>query len=198
MNRIFKKTIPAASLALLFSASMAFGQTATTKNMSQTNAAHSTTATTSDAQFAKEAAQSNMFMVKMGELAQQNGTGANVKDFGKRMVTDHSNAENNLKTAAAKADITLPVKMSAQQQATYDQLSKLRGEQFDKVYAKDMVQDHTNDVAKFQHEANVGKDTPIKDFASQTLPTLQEHLRLAHQMNQKVSAMTTQTSNPHS
>ncbi len=134
----------------------------------------------------------------MGHLAQQNGTGATVQDFGKRMVTDHSNAESNLKTAAGRADITLPAKMSLQQRATYDRLSKLRGEQFDRIYAKDMIQDHTSDVAKFQHEANDGKNLSIKDFASQTLPTLQEHLRLAHQMNQKVSAMTTQTSNPHS
>jgi putative membrane protein len=193
------KSIPVVSLALLFSATMAFGQqsTTTTRTMNQTNAAPATMPA-ADAQFAKKAAQADLAEVKMGKLAERNGTGATVKNFGQRMVTDHSAAQQKLESAAARANITLPTTLSPQQQATYDQLSNLHGTQFDRAYAKDMVQDHTKDIAAFQHEANDGRDTPIKNFASQTLPTLQEHLRLAHQMNQKVSAMTTQTGNPHS
>jgi putative membrane protein len=193
------KSIPAVSLALLFSATMAFGQqsTTTTRTMNQTNAAPATMPA-ADAQFAKKAAQADLAEVKMGKLAERNGTGATVKNFGQRMVTDHSAAQQKLESAAARANITLPTTLSPQQQATYDQLSNLHGTQFDRAYAKDMVQDHTKDIAAFQDEANDGRDTPIKNFASQTLPTLQEHLRLAHQMNQKVSAMTTQTGNPHS
>ncbi|MDQ2900502.1 MAG: DUF4142 domain-containing protein, partial [Acidobacteriota bacterium] len=48
-----------------------------------------------------------------------------------------------------------------------------------RAYARDMVRDHKKDVAEFQKEANNGKNDDIKNFASQTLPTLQEHLKMA-------------------
>ncbi|MFZ3214548.1 MAG: DUF4142 domain-containing protein [Candidatus Acidiferrales bacterium] len=73
-------------------------------------------------------------------------------------------------------------------QATYDRLAKLSGEAFDRAYARDMVRDHRSDVATFRYEANDGKDTAIKNFASQTLPTLETHLKLAHEMYHSVSA----------
>ncbi len=197
-----------ASLALLFAGTVAFGQASTTHSnanemnhsgsaMSQSNSARMST---SDAQFAKQAAQANLAEVKLGQLAEQNGTNSTVKDFGKRMVNDHSNAEDKLKEAVEKDNITLPTTLSATDQATYDRLSKLSGERFDKAYAQDMVKNHTTDVAKFKHEANDGHNATIKNWASQTLPTLQEHLRLAKQMSQTVSASnsTTSTAKPTS
>ena len=69
-----------------------------------------------------------------------------------------------------------------------NRLSKLSVVQFDKAYAEDMVKDHTMDVAKFKHEANSGKNSSIKSFASQTLPTLQDHLNMAKHMSQMESA----------
>lgn len=194
-----------ASLALLFAGTIAFGQASTTTptntngsnqsgtTMQQTTHSNQTTTntaktSTSDAQFAKEAAQANLGEIKLGQLAQQKGTNSSVKDFGKQMETDHQHAQDQLKDAAEKENITLPTTLSAKDQATYDRLSKLSGSQFDKAYAQDMVKDHTTDVAKFKHEANSGKNASIKSFASQTLPTLQQHLTMAKQMSQTVSA----------
>ncbi len=115
-----------ASLALLFAGTVAFGQASTTHSnanemnhsgsaMSQSNSARMST---SDAQFAKQAAQANLAEVKLGQLAEQNGTNSTVKDFGKRMVNDHSNAEDKLKEAVEKDNITLPTTLSATDQAT--------------------------------------------------------------------------------
>jgi putative membrane protein len=195
-----------ASLALLFASTIAFGQASTTTptngsnesgtTMQQTTrSSHTSTSTattsTSDAQFAKEASQANLGEIKLGQLAQQKGTNTSVRDFGQQMVTDHQNAQDKLKDAAQKDNITLPTTLSAKDQATYDRLSKLSGSQFDKAYAQDMVKDHTTDVAKFKHEASSGKSASIKSFASQTLPTLQQHLNMAKQMSQTVSASNT-------
>ena len=67
-------------------------------------------------------------------------------------------------------------------QKVYDQLSKLSGKAFDIAYIRDMVKDHTKDVAEFQQEAKNGTDEKIKGFASDTLPTLQDHLKQAQQI----------------
>jgi putative membrane protein len=144
-----------------------------------------------DAHFAKEAAQGGMAEVKLGQLAQEKGSNDSVKDFGKRMVDDHSKAGDKLKGLALRENITLPADISAKDQATYDRLSKLNGAAFDRAYARDMVKDHETDVAAFQKEANAGKDDSLKSFASETLPTLQGHLKQAKEMMRSVGGTST-------
>jgi len=154
----------------------------------QENAQKPAHAAVSDTQFAKKAAQGGMAEVKLGQLAQEKGTSDSVKKFGQRMVEDHSKAGDELKRAAARENITLPDDISAKDKATYDSLSKLSGAAFDRAYARDMVKDHEEDIADFNKEANGGKNAAIKDFAAQTLPTLQDHLKEAKEMRQNVSA----------
>jgi putative membrane protein len=139
-----------------------------------------------DAQFAKKAAQGGIAEVKMGQLAQQKGTADSVKKFGARMVEGQTKAGDELKGVAASEKISLPADMSAKDKATYDMLSKLSGAAFDRAYARDMVRDHEEDVADFNKEANGGHNPAVKDFATQTLPTLQDHLKEAKEMRQNV------------
>jgi putative membrane protein len=102
------------------------------------------------------------------------------------MVGDHSKANDQLKSTASQENMPLPDSLSAKDQATYDSLSKLSGTDFDKAYAHDMVKDHREDIAEFKSESANGQDQAIKDFATQTLPTLQEHLKMARQMLHEV------------
>jgi putative membrane protein len=141
-----------------------------------------------DEQFAKEAAAGGMAEVKLGQLAEEKGTSESVKNFGKRMVEDHSKANDQLKATASQANINLPTDLKPKDQKTYDHLSSLSGAAFDKAYAEDMVRDHMHDVHAFRQEANNGTNGQIKSFASQTLPTLQEHLKLAKEMAGSVGA----------
>src|ERR1700730_8364251 len=139
-----------------------------------------------DARFAKEAAQGGMAEVKLGQLAQEKGSNDLVKSFGKRMVDDHSKANDKLKEVASRESITLPNDLSAKDQASYDRLSKLNGAALDRAYARDMVKDHETDVAAFQKEANGGKTDSLKSYASEILPTLQDHLKQAKEMMKNV------------
>ena len=187
ITRVRKIYLPAlATLALLFGGTAMFAQSEANKKPEPAEKA--ATSTITDTEFAQKAAEANMAEVKLGQLAEQKGTTDTVKDFGKKMLTDHSTAEENLKSATTKDKITLPTTLDAKDQAAYDRLSKLSGEAFDRAYARDMVRDHRVDVAEFRHEANDGKDAAIKGFASQTLPILEDHLKLAREMNRGVSA----------
>ena len=76
--------------------------------------------------------------------------------------------------------------MNAEDQATYDRLSRLTGAKFDRAYARDMVADHQKDIAAFKREANSGQNPDIKNFASQTLPTLEDHLKQAREMEKSL------------
>ena len=143
-----------------------------------------------DEAFARKAVQGGMADVKLGELAQEKASSDAVKQFGKRMVEDHTKANDELKQAASKEGFTLPTDLDPKDEATYDSLAKLSGDAFDRAYAKDMVKDHQQDIVEFRREANTGKRDAIKSFAAETLPTLQEHLKEARQMGQKVSGNT--------
>ena len=166
-------------------------------NPGQTNqGTRSTTATTPDATmgktadktFAMKAAAGGMAEVKLGQLAQQKASNPDVKQFGMRMERDHSDAGMKLKDVASKNNITLPSGLEAKDQATYDKLSKLNGAAFDRAYMKDMVADHEQDVSEFKREANAGKNPDVKGFASETLPTLEDHLKMARDVASKVGA----------
>jgi putative membrane protein len=142
-----------------------------------------------DMAFAQKAAQGGMAEVKLGQLAVRNGASDQVKQFGQRMVDDHSKAGDELKGLASQENLTLPTSVNAKDQATIDRLQNLKGAAFDKAYMRDMVKDHQADIADFQKEANSGADAGLKSFATKTLPTLQEHLRMAKEASQSVGAM---------
>lgn len=141
-----------------------------------------------DGTFAVKAAQGGIAEVKLGQLALQKASNPDVKSFGQKMIDDHTKANDQLKAAAAKNRMTLPATMNAKDQGLYNKLSNLSGAAFDKSYMKAMVKDHENDIKEFQNEANKGMNPDIKNFASATLPTLQEHLELAKSAEQKVTA----------
>jgi putative membrane protein len=194
-----------AALALAFGAAPAFAQyggssgttrqpqgrqqdSTTSQDNTDTNSAN--TKSSADENFAKKAAQGGMAEVKLGQLAEQKGASPEVKNFGRRMVQDHSKANNQLKDVTSPENIPLPNELDKSDQATYDRLSKLSGDAFDREYARDMVKDHSKDVSEFQKEAKNGKDESIRNFAAQTLPTLQNHLDQARQMDQAVNGNT--------
>ncbi len=145
-------------------------------------------ASSADTHFATKAAAGGMAEVQLGQLALKNASSGDVKAFAQKMVDDHTKANDKLKNVAAKDNITLPSSMDSKDQATYDRLSKLNGAAFDRAYMRDMVADHKKDVADFQREASNGANPDLKNFASETLPTLQEHLKLAQDTESKTMA----------
>ena len=48
-----------------------------------------------------------------------------------------------------------------------------------RAYSKLMLNDHNKDVSAFEKESTKGADSDLKAFATRTLPTLQEHLKMA-------------------
>ena len=124
--------------------------------------------------FMKKAAKGGMMEVAMGKLAEQNGQSDDVKSFGKRMVTDHSKANDELKSIAQQKGIKLPSKEPTEKWSS------------DNAYMNMMVKDHEKDLAEFQAEARDGSDPDVKNFADKTAKVVQEHLDLAKETQAKL------------
>jgi len=166
--------------------------TTTMATATDTSATTSTTGTTAaslsekDKEFVIEAAQGGMAEVSLGQMAAAKATNNDVKEFGNRMVTDHSKANDELKQLATNKGITLPADPGADEKKTEEALSKKSGKAFDKAYMTDMVKDHEKDVAEFQKESKDAQDPDLKAWVTRTLPTLQDHLKMAKQVASKV------------
>lgn len=176
--------VAAAGALVLMSATSAGGSAPGSGQSASTAGA---TAKSADSHFVMDAAAGGMAEVEMGRLAADKATSPDVKEFGQKMVDDHSKANDELKQIASQKGITLPSAMNAREKAKMDKMSKLSGGAFDKAYMADMVEDHKKDVAEFQKEAASGKDPDVKAFASKTLPTLQEHLKMAQDVHGKLN-----------
>jgi putative membrane protein len=136
-----------------------------------------------DAAFVRTAAQAGLAEVKMGQLAQQNAGNQAVKDFGQKLVTDHSKANDELMQIASRKNLQAPAEMSAKDNEMIQHLSTLNGTEFDKACGRHAVTAHEKAVKLFKTEAQSGQDPELKAFAQKTLPTLEEHLRVAKQLN---------------
>ena len=131
-----------------------------------------------DAEFAMKAASGGMMEVELGNMAAMNGVSPQVKEFGKNMVADHSKANEELKSAAAAKNITLPSVPDADMQKKIDDMKKKTGADFDKAYVDMMVSDHKDDIDLFQKEADKGNDPELKAWAAGKVPVLQHHLMM--------------------
>ncbi|WP_013323726.1 DUF4142 domain-containing protein [Gloeothece verrucosa] len=153
-------------------------QIAETSNQSQSQPRQNSLSAT-DRNFVTEAAQGGMAEVKLGQLASKRATKAEVKQFGQRMVRDHSQANKELQQLASKKGIKLPSDIGEEHKAALTRLSKLSGAQFDQAYMSLMTEDHNKDISLFENQAQQGQDPDLKAWAAKTLPTLQQHDQLA-------------------
>jgi putative membrane protein len=143
-----------------------------------------------DLKFIAAVAEHNLAEIELGKLAQERAHNADVKEFAARMVRDHGKANDDLKPIADAKGIALPTTPDKSHQRKRDTLAKKSGADFDKAFMKDMVKDHKKDVKEFQKHARSSKDGDVKNYASNALPLLEEHLRLARETEDALKGKT--------
>lgn len=145
----------------------------------QNEVKHDDTNLEKDSEFAVNAADAGMLEVELGRLAATNGANTQVKAFAEGMVTDHSQANEELKSLAAGKNITLPATLSEDKQKKVTDMAAKKGADFDKAYMDMMVDDHEKVVDMFKKEADKGNDMEVKGWAAGKVPTLEHHLEMA-------------------
>lgn len=146
---------------------------------------NTTSASSSDRKFVHSALEGGNAEVKLGKLAAQKGNSEDVKQFGQKMVDDHTKLGDQMKQIAQQQSINVPDDIPSKDRALEAKLKSLSGDAFDRAYIKAMVEDHRKDLSEFKKEASSGNDTSIKDAANQGSQVISEHLQMAEQMAQK-------------
>ena len=135
-----------------------------------------------DKNFINQAAQVGMLEVQLGQLATQRGSTNTVKQYGQRMVNEHTQANQQLMQLATQKGVTPPTNLDNQHKAVMNRISNLSGANFDDAYMRVMIDSHNQAIALFQAQSQQGQDPDLKAWATKLVPNLQAHLQMANQM----------------
>jgi putative membrane protein len=141
-----------------------------------------------DSKFIKDVTSGNLLEIRLGQLAEKKATNTSVKQFGQRMVTDHTNLENQWTTMVSKNGMRFQPGLAPEAQQEFNRLNDVSGAEFDRAYMTSMIQHHETDVNRFQTEGRAAHSAPVRDLVAASLPTLEQHLSLARQIGSQVGA----------
>lgn len=128
-----------------------------------------------DKMFLRKAAEGGIAEVKLGQLAAQKASSDDVKAFGQKMVEDHTRLNLEIAQVADSMGVMLPKSMNKEDQAEYEKLSALSGNDFDIEYLSFMVKDHHKDLHEFRMEAASPADPTLHNEVVKAQGVIHEH-----------------------
>ena len=124
--------------------------------------------------------------VRLGRLAQERGADADIRAFGAMMVEKHTMSGTELKRIATRHNITADPAHKPDTDA-FDRLSKLTGRDFDRAYLETMVDEHEEAVRAIEDKARDNDEhADVKEWATKTLPDVQQHLERARTLRERL------------
>jgi putative membrane protein len=131
-----------------------------------------------DRKFAEKMVCMGLLEVKESELAQSKAVTPSVKTLATQLVESHTKANNELKSLAAKKNISVQTDLTSKQQKKLDKLAKCEGKKFDKKYAHCMKSLHKKSKCKLKKEAKHGKDAELTAWANSQVPIIENHITM--------------------
>jgi len=147
---------------------------------SQSQATSSSASNLSAADFARQAAMSDMFEIQSSQAVMGKTQDPKIREFAEHMVRDHSQASDKLKEAAKGQ--TIPTALDQQHTDKLKQLQQDSNQDAGQAYVTMQLAGHQQAVQMFEAYARNGDDPALKQYAQQTLPTLREHLQSITQL----------------
>lgn len=145
------------------------------------NETHETDVNDDARNFMKQAAIASTMEIELGKAAMSNSDNAKVKEFAAKMIADHTVAKSDLMKIAENAGVLLTNDYPSDVRTHIDEMKKAKGKAFDQHYVDMMVKDHSKTIALFKSATRV-RDNEVKDYATNTLPVLEEHYRMATEL----------------
>jgi putative membrane protein len=129
-----------------------------------------------DQAFLKMAAETDMTEAHMGQMAQDQASDQGVKDLGQTLIQDHTKDYQAVSQLATKVGATIPNGIDSAKVMPIRSLSHLKGKSFDHRFIQESISGHEKAIAAYKKESEHGDNADVKAYATQTLPTLEEHL----------------------
>ena len=132
--------------------------------------------------FIREALATGMNEMETSKLAMQRASNLDVQLLARRIYDDHKRGNDELHIIAHNEGITIP--QLPRDTEAIEHLSSYTGTEFDYLYLQHVLDHHNFDVKRFESTARSARNEDVRNFAGKTLPALQEHLRIAKNINE--------------
>ena len=130
----------------------------------------------------KQLASDNLAEINAGKMAASKAQSPDVKSFGQKMVQDHSQMLDELKSLAKQKGVAMPDNAPIKDVAQMKLLERKSGAEFDKEYMEHMVKDHEKDAKDTENIATKAQDPQFKAAVQKAHAKIQEHLQLAQRI----------------
>lgn len=98
-----------------------------------------------------------------------------VKQIAEKMIQDHSQMSRQLQQVAQQLQMQAPEGLTPMKLEEIEIMTSLPSDQLDQHYVAKMNEMHAKDVACFRAACKLAQNQQVKQFATQTLPTIQQH-----------------------
>ncbi len=142
-----------------------------------------------DKRFLGQVTQASLLNIEMGKLAQDKASSDAVKEFGKKMITDHQRGLAIFKKVADRDGVTVDSQLDSKHKERLDKLAKLSGAEFDRAYIKDQLKAHQRMVSYYQSEADNSTESIASKMANNMLPAVQKHLNDTKDLNKNLTVV---------
>jgi putative membrane protein len=129
-------------------------------------------------EFVSTVTSAGLFEIQSSRLALQKAQSQKIKDIAQHLIDDHTKANQQLNELAAKKNWTVPAALNPADKIKFDDLAQRTDADFDQQYLTQQITAHQAAIELFKAEADNGTDADLKQWAAQTLPTLQSHLNM--------------------
>ena len=139
-----------------------------------------------DRKFLENAIQGSYAEIEGSQLALEKTESPEVKHFAEMMIKDNGLMVKEAAKLAQTKGVTPPDGPSVVQTTEITALKALTGGAFDAMYVNRIgVASHEATVEMFEKASNEAQDADVRAMATDTLPKLREHLKMARDLNQK-------------
>ena len=116
--------------------------------------------------------------IMLGNMAARRADSSGVREFGRVLVRDHSQARDQASALARRMGMTVPTMPTRIAVRERIRLAPLTGELFDREFTRFMIRDHRQDVSEFRQQIAMNSG-PVSHLARMQLPVIQKHLGMA-------------------
>ncbi|MFV2020828.1 DUF4142 domain-containing protein [Micromonospora sp. LOL_023] len=137
--------------------------------------AHAAAPSEQDTQYLRTIHQVNLAAIQIGQLAEDTpDADQSVRDLGGRMVTDHTQLDEEVHRVAGEVDVTLPDSPTDEQQDVISRLDGLDGAEFDAAFVESQLVGYAQAVEVDNAEIAQGSDERVVSLAQEAGPVLDD------------------------
>lgn len=123
---------------------------------------------------------SDSYDIKAGQLARQRSASPQIRQFAQRAVAGNTAITRSLMTTMQQSGtpLVMPSALDPHHQFMIDDLSVVRGAEFDQRYVIQQIVEHRETIAMLQDYIKSGDNAALRRVAQETLPAAQAGLQL--------------------